>query len=409
MISWVTIRWLTLRRIRAQAALLAICLWGVCAVDFSTPGLFDRAGNIKFQDFLAFYIPARQILQNHSSQLFDASATSAEVQAIVSGPNRIFLPALYGPQVGLFFVPLAHFSFSVAAWMWATFSMLLYFACMYSVWRTCPNLRAYPGTVALAALAFPPLFHFFARSQISALLLACFTLAFFAFRAEHDWLAGIALGLLIFKPQFLVAIPFVLLLAGAWKVLSGVIVSAIAQLALTWTYFGSAVIRAYFDTMLHMSRWIANVEPGPAHIQMHSLRSFWILLLPSPQFALALYLISSIVIVALAAATFRLSNSVAVRFSALTLAAVLVNPHLFIYDLLVLAPVLLFLVDYAFPLQQNPYFATLCILAYLAFLLPMLGPLSFWTHLQLSVPAFVALQWLLWRISSGSEPASSCA
>ena len=29
--------------------LLALCLWGVCAADYSTLGLFDRAGNIKFQ------------------------------------------------------------------------------------------------------------------------------------------------------------------------------------------------------------------------------------------------------------------------------------------------------------------------------------------------------------------------
>jgi len=29
--------------------LLALCLWGVCAADYSTLRLFDRAGNVKFQ------------------------------------------------------------------------------------------------------------------------------------------------------------------------------------------------------------------------------------------------------------------------------------------------------------------------------------------------------------------------
>jgi hypothetical protein len=32
--------------------------------------------------------------------------------------------------------------------------------------------------------------------------------------------------------------------------------------------------------------------------------------------------------------------------------------------------------------------------------LPLFGPLSRWTHLQLSVPAMAALLWLLWRHSA---------
>src|SRR5438128_2134259 len=55
--------WLNPRRLRAQAMLLAVCLWGVCAFDYSTPGLFDRAGNIKFQDFFQFPVSANLIAQ----------------------------------------------------------------------------------------------------------------------------------------------------------------------------------------------------------------------------------------------------------------------------------------------------------------------------------------------------------
>ena len=34
-------------------------------------------------------------------------------------------------------------------------------------------------------------------------------------------------------------------------------------------------------------------------------------------------------------------------------------------------------------------------------LLPLLGPLSRWTHLQLSVPCFVGLLWVLFKDTSG--------
>jgi hypothetical protein len=396
--------WLTPRRLRAHALLLALCLWGVCAVDFATPGFFDRFGNIKFQDFLPFYVSARLIAQGRVSELYDQRVMADEIKAIVHAPTRVRLTNLYGPQVALLFGPLAHLRFRIAAWLWVALSMLAFFACIYAVWKSCPGLRPYAGIVAISAIAFPPLFHFFLRGQISVLLLACFTAAFLSIRADRGWLAGIALGFLVFKPQFLIAIPLVLLLAQAWKTLAGVVVSASAQLAFAWIWFGSAVMRVYFDTLWHVSRWIGAAELNLAPIQMHSLRSFWMLLIPWPEAALALYIVTSLGIVALAAAFWKSASSPALRFSALTLAVVLVNPHLFVYDLLILAPVLLLLVDWTLTNPLHRWASALQLLSYLAFVLPLVGPLSRWTHLQLSVPVFAALLWILWRCSAGAAP-----
>jgi hypothetical protein len=397
-------KWLTPRRIRAQALVLALCLWGVCAVDFATPGLFDRAGNIKFQDFLQFYISARLIRDGRISQLYDQHVADAEMEAIIGKQDRVRLPTVYGPQVGLLFVPLSWLSFPAAARIWVTLSLLVFAGCIYFVGRCCAGLHLYSGTVALCAIAFPPLFHFFVRGQLSALVLACFTAAFLAYRADRLWLAGVALGFLVFKPQFLVAIPLVLLLSRAWKTLAGLVAGAGAQLAAATIYFGPSVMRAYFDTLWHMSRWIGSSELRLAPIQMHSLRSFWSLLIPWtlipwPEVALALYVLSSMAAIALAAAIWKSSTPLALRFSALTLAAVLVNPHLFVYDLLVLAPALLLVVDWTLTDSPHPASAALRLLAYLAFILPLFGPLSQWTHIQLSVPAFTVLLWMLWRQS----------
>jgi hypothetical protein len=43
-------------------------------------------------------------------------------------------------------------------------------------------------------------------------------------------------------------------------------------------------------------------------------------------------------------------------------------------------------------------------LLYLAFLLPLFGPLAHWTHLQLSVVVFAALLWTLRRLQLSEEP-----
>lgn len=399
--SWIVsaAKLLTLNRIRAQAIVLAVCLWGACAIDFGTPSLFDRAGNIKFQDFLPVYVSAKLVAQGRADELYNHQVTANAIQAIAHQPANVRLPNLYGPQVALFFVPLTRFSFPVAARIWVIASLLIFTACIYLLWRSSPGLPLQAGTVFLCAVAFPPLFHFFVRGQLSALVLACFTASFLAFRADRDWLAGVALGFLIFKPQFLVAIPLILLLSQAWKSFAGLILSAAAQLLLTRIYFGPAVMHEYFKTLEHVFRMIKLSELNLAATQMHSLRAFWTLLIPFPQIALLFYILTSIAAIAVATAIWKSSTPLAIRFSALTLAAVLVNPHLFVYDLLVLAPALMLLANWTLSNSEVLSSSTLQLLLYLAYILPLFGPLSRWTHLQISVPIFAALLWLLWRLS----------
>lgn len=395
------LKWLSPRRLRAQAIVLAFCLWGVCAVDFATPGLFDRAGNIKFQDFLPFYISARLTAQNRANNLYDPLTQQQQLRSIV-GATSVQVPYLYPPQVGLLFTSLAKFSFSVAAWLWSAISLLIYFTCIYAVWNRCPALRHHSWLVALASVAFPPLFHTFMRGQISALVLLCFTAAFLSFRANRHFLAGVALGFLVLKPQFLIAMPLILLLAGAWQELIGLVLSAATQLTFARLYFEPDVTQKYFEVLRYLGRWINAAELSLASIQMHSLRSFWSLLIPSPRLALALYALTSLLVIGIAVSIWKSQSPLAVQFSALAFAAILVNPHLFVYDLVVLSPALLLLVDWSLTHPQARSSPYLLVLSYLVFILPLFGPVARWTHLQLSVLVFMAVLWIL-RQSANSR------
>jgi len=401
--------WITERRLRAHALILAFCVWSAVGFDFATPGLMDRAGNIKFQDFLQFYISAKLLRQGRLHELFDPQVAAAELHAIVLSPTKVRLPTVYGPQVGLLFYGFSRLPFFAAALLWVAASTFLYFLCCYLVWRVCPNLQGHGGLVAVLALAFPAFFHFVIRGQISSLLLVCFVAAFFAFRGGHNFLAGLALGSLVFKPQFLVAIPVVLLAAGAWKSFAGVAVAAVGQLGVAWIYAGTSVMRSYAGTLWHMPQMLALAEPGSSQVQMHSLRSFWSQLMPWPSLSFGLYVASSLVILVPAVLSWKSPGPVAARFSALVLAAVLVNPHLFVYDLLVLAPPLLLMSDWTLGARSHPSFDSVRILLYLAYLLPLLGPLTLLTRLQLSVPVFVALQWTIFVLlrKNGSTSAQN--
>jgi alpha-1,2-mannosyltransferase len=398
-----TAAWLTPRRIRAQAGVLAFCLWSVCAIDYATPGVFDRAGNIKFQDFLQFPISAHLIAQGRARELYDDRVLADGIRAIVGRDTNVYLQYFYGPQVALPFLPLCHFSFLTQAELFVTLSLIAYFGSVYMLWLACPNLRPYRALIFLCSIAYPPLFHFFVRGQLSVFVLVCFTAACLPFLARHDWLAGIALGLLAFKPQFLVAIPIVLLVARAWKVLIGLAISASAQVAFAYVYFGPSVMRAYLDMLLHSASRPGTTELTFSPIQMHSLYSFWELLLPWPRVVWGLYIATSLVVIAIAASIWKSSASRAMAFAALIVSAVLVNPHIYIYDLLALVPVFLLLANFIASQATNnsrselQNRSSLSVSMYLSFVLPLLGFLSRWTHFQLSVPAFCALLWMLWR------------
>lgn len=396
-------RWLTPRRLRAHAIVLALCLWGVCALDFATPGLFDRAGNLKFQDFIQFPISARLIAQGRSGELYNDQVLDHEIRAIAGRNTHILLRYFYGPQVALLFLPLVGLPFLAQAAIWIVFSLLIYFGCVYLLWKSCPRLKAHSGLVAILAIAYPPLFHFFVRGQFSALVLMCFTISYLAFRTRHDWLAGIALGFLFLKPPFLVAILLVFILARAWRPLLALVLSVAAQLAFTLAFFGPPVMRSYFRMLISSALRPGTTELSFSAIQMHSLQSFSELLIPWPRAAMLLYLLASLCVIAAAAAIWKSSSPLAIRFSALLLVSVLVNPHLYIYDLLAIVPIFVLLADRALA-DHN---LALPVLLYLSFILPLFGPIARWTHLQLSVIAFAALLWTLYRLSSATHTLAS--
>jgi hypothetical protein len=87
------------------------------------------------------------------------------------------------------------------------------------------------------------------------------------------------------------------------------------------------------------------------------------------------------------------------RFSALLFASVLVSPHLTVYDLVILAPAFLLLAEW---IVVHPFAASarrLDLILYLVYMLPLIGPLARWTHVQLSVITMAVALGLIWQIA----------
>ena len=394
--------WITSRRLRAHGTILALCLWSLYVWNLATPGLRDRNGNLKGTDFLHFYTLGSLAVAHRGADLYDMNPQAAlAAQRVPDAAGIRYLP-LYPPQVSILFAPLAHLSYGRALVLWLVCSAVLYAACCYAVWRACPNLRDHGGTVLLLAAAFPAFFHLIAWGQTSALALACFTLIFFLLRDRRDFLAGLMLGCLIFKPQLGLAAAVVFVSIGAWKIVLGAALSATAQLSAGILYYGTEPLRHWIRMLRNTTAILPLLEPKP--YQTYSLRTFWSILVPWYDLALALYIVSAMLVLALTIAAWkRQSVPLALRFSLLLLATVLVAPHLTVYDLVILALAFLLLSDCLIEQQTSQRTApsTLGIgtLLYLVYMLPLLGPFALWTHIQLGVIAMAATVYATWRVS----------
>ncbi len=397
---------LTDRRLRAHGLILALCLWSVYLWNMATPGLLDRSGNLKGTDFLHFYTLGSLALTHRGDDLYNLRAQSDLAAQLVPAAAGIRYLPLYPPQVSIFFAPFARLSYPRALLLWLTLSKLLYLLCCYAVWRACPDLRNHKLTVFILAVAFPAFWHLMAWGQTSALALAFFTLAFFSLRAQRDFLAGLALGCLIFKPQLALASAIVFLITLRWRIIAGALVSAAAQLTAAWLYYGPGPLREWMLTLRNVPRLLPLLEPRP--YQTHCLRTFWTMLLPWPSITLALYLISAVLVCLWTLACWRSSLPLSVRFSALLFATVLVAPHLTVYDLVILAPAFLLLSDWTLIHPDSVAARHLPLLLYLAFALPLLGPLARWTHLQLSVPIMAAILFVIWNFGRKSISIPNC-
>ena len=343
-------------------------------------------GHVKAGDFLHFYISASLLRAGRVADLYDPTAHAALQKLLLPASVGTYFVPMYGPQFYLLFEPLAALPYSWAALIWAFLNTALYFACCYALLRKCAQLRSEWRLITLLAVAYPAFFSLIAFGQSSAPALVLFVLAFLALQSRRGFVAGLAIGSLVYKPQLAVGAGLILLGAGEWRVISGAITAAAAQLSFAWIYFGSEVMKRYSQSFARLGSVELFLEPKP--YQMHSLRSFWSLLVPWRGADLALYIATSLGVLAFGAIFWKKGEDLRLRYAALLLGTVLVAPHLWIYDLVILAPVFLLVAEWAREHACTQAAARFWVLLYACYTLPLFGPVAQFTRVQFSVIAF---------------------
>ena len=330
----------SVRQARAHAILAAIVLW-VSAIVTLTAGSGNRsiAGPLKGADFVQYYTIGSLARTHHGASLYNFSELhSAQVALVPESGPELYLP-VYPPQAALLFAPLTVFPYRVALLIWTTVTIALLAVVVYTVCRSLGWTSSDPVFVAAAAAAFPPFWSLILHGQCTIVILLGFWAGSLALERQRPFLAGMAFGLILLKPQFAIVLVLTTLLCGEWALIAGALVSIAIQISCVGLLLGWQVLKEYAAFLPFMLKNTDLLEPKP--FQTHSLSTLTHLM--PTWIGLPLWIAATAALVLCTVKVWKSEASNQVRLGVLMIGSLLANPHLIIYDVTILVLPLLWI------------------------------------------------------------------
>ncbi len=313
---------------------LAIILWIVAAIVGFT-GASDRgiAGPLKGADFVHFYTLGHLASSQRIAPMYDGALLhDAQVELIPESAPEIY-PPVYPPQAAVLFAPVSGLSYQSALLIWCLITIAGYGLIVWSAWKPVAALLPDRTFVFAAAAAFAPFWSLVLHGQVTIIVLGTFWAGWLALERRRHWLAGFAFGFLALKPQFGIPLAAVVLVCGDWAMLAGAVSSVIAQAGAVWLVLGTGAFTAFAESIPMTLAYADVLEAKP--FLSHSLRA--VTRLTPNWIGLPAWTALSAIVLWLTLRVWKSHAPVRVRLGTLVLASALVNPHLIIYDLTVLA------------------------------------------------------------------------
>ncbi len=389
------------RQAKGHAAVLAVILWILAAVVGFT-GTSDRgiAGPLKGADFVQYYTLGHLASAHRIDAMYDpALYHQAQVDVIPESSREIY-PPVYPPQVAVMFAPVTGLSYQGALLIWCLLTIGGYALIVWSAWRPVADLLPDRAFVIAAAAAFPPFWSLILHGQVTLIVLAAFWAGWLALERHRPWLAGFAFGLLAIKPQFGIPLAVVVLACGEWSMLAGAVASVIAQAAAVWLMLGPDAFTAYADFIPTMIAYADFLEAKP--FLSHSLRA--VTRLAPNWIGVPLWATVSAMVLWYTVRAWRSQAPLRVRLGIVVVASALVNPHMIIYDLTVLALPLVWFGAYVQEPARDKHASAYWMLVYWLFVTTFM-PTAAAIGVQASVLVLVALLALVVRAAQDDAAA----
>jgi len=351
-----------------------------------------------YADFTIFYTAGKCVNEGRGRQLYDLETQFAFQRSFAPEVKHRenALPFNHPPFEALLFVPLAGLPYVTAYFVWAVFNIALILG-FWTLLRPClPSLHHFlPALPLLAMFAFFPAIIALLQGQDSILLLFLYGLAFSALATGRAFVAGLYLGLALFKFQLVLPFVVVLLVRRQWKAVAGFTFTAFVLLLVSAAVVGWNGVMAYPRFVLRLNRSAAQAGIYPR--DMPNLRglvagSLHVTGVP----AILLIITLSFALVALVVRWWhvRPGDKFELGFSLCLAVTLIISYHLLVHDLSVLMLPILLLAERLVAGQiVGP--ARRILLASLAalFLTPVYAVLQFWLremNLMVTVVAMFA-------------------
>lgn len=194
--------WLTPWRLKAYPAALLVALIFTFAYSVATgDGARIVSGRLG-GDFPAFYAAGKLVATGHSEQLYDWSAQSAAQKELFPEARGHFLPFAYPPYVALIYAPFSWLPYRWSFVLHTCLMALLLVAAAYLLGPVLPRLGRYPFALFALMIAFYPIFRSLLGGQNTPLTMFLLALSWHALARNRQATLGVALAVMLFKPQF---------------------------------------------------------------------------------------------------------------------------------------------------------------------------------------------------------------
>lgn len=279
-------------------------------------------------DFVSFWAAAKLALGGNPAAAYDLDAHKAmEVTAVaVNG----VIPFPYPPTYFLAILPFGLLPYAMAHAAWVGTTLSAYVAAAH---KLVPN-------AGLLALAFPPVIICGIGGQNSFLLAAIFMLGMTLIKSR-PFVAGLILGLMIFKPHLGVLLPLALVAGRDGRAFAGATVSTLGLVLFSGLAFGLSSWTGFIE-MLPFAGEIA-ADGLVSWNKMASIYASLRLIGMPVALAGAIHAAVALIASVFVWRVWQTSPDVRARAAVLGAATLTVSPYLFIYDQVLLIPALAYL------------------------------------------------------------------
>jgi hypothetical protein len=335
-------------RLLQTACRVLLCIAIACLLTeiLARDWIYDREGLGIATDFVNVWTAGKIALGGHPSLAWDWDIQKQLEVVLLQREFDGYLAWHYPPPFLFVAMLLAQFPYAVAFVGWAVVSMLPYLTVMRAIVGRNFGL--------LLGIAFPPVLVNTMVGQ-NGCLTAALIGGTLHLMPRRPVLAGLCLGLLSYKPQYGLLFPIVLIAAGQWTTFVSAALVAAGLAFVSWLQFGTESWQAFFHWMPMFSQ--AFLDRGDASWWWWKLQSVYALVRYFDGPERLAWMVHAIVVGAVLVTLVVIWRSrlpYEIKAAGLAVGTVLTTPYLFMYDLVVLAIAVAFLLrqglrdDFAF-------------------------------------------------------------